>query len=289
MKPATGPTATPRRPQRIRPLAGLTLLTALLLAAYLPIVMMVSMSLRESGRIYAHFWAPPWPLHPANYANAFAVLFGPTLNTLFICAVTVAGVLLLSTLAGYTFARMVFPGRSLLFGLVVALMMTPGTLLLTPNYVLAVKLGLRDSYAGLWLFYISSSQVMGIFLMRSFFAALPEELFESARLDGAAEWQCLWHIAVPLCRPILVTVAISTTIAVYNDLIWPLLMITNPERETLMQALLRFIPADRETTGRTDLGAVTAGYVCASLPIVLVFWIGMKTYIRGTLAGAVKG
>lgn len=289
MNPGPSLPPAPRRPQRVRPLAGLALLTALLLAAYLPIVMMISMSLRESGHIYAHFWAPPWPLHPANYANAFAVLFGPTLNTLLVCAVTVAGVLLLSTLAGYTFARMKFPGQSLLFALVMALMMTPGTLLLTPNYVLAVKLGLRDSYAGLWLFYISSAQVMGIFLMRSFFAALPEELFESARLDGAAEWQCLWHIAVPLCRPILVTVAISTTIGVYNDLIWPLLIINDPGRETLMQALLRFIPADRETTGRTDLGAVAAGYVFASLPIVIVFWVGMKAYIRGTLSGAVKG
>ena len=125
--------------------------------------------------------------------------------------------------------------------------------------------------------------------MRSFFAALPEELFESARLDGASEWQCIWRIAVPLCRPILVTVAITTTIGVYNDLIWPLLMINNPERETLMQALLRFIPADREATGRTDLGAVTAGYVFASLPILAIFWIGMKAYIRGTLSGAVKG
>jgi ABC-type glycerol-3-phosphate transport system permease component len=279
----------PRRPVRVRSLVGLGVLSSLLLAAYLPIVMMVSMSLRESGSIYANFWAPPWPLHPANYADAFAVLFWPTLNTLFICGVTVSGVLFLSTLSGYAFARMNFPGRTVLFALVMMLMMTPGMLLLTPNYVLALKLGLRDTYAGLWLFYISAAQVMGIFLMRSFFAALPEELFESARLDGASEWQCIWRIAVPLCRPILVTVAISTTISVYNDLIWPLLMINNPDRETLMQALLRFIPADREATGRTDLGAVTAGYVFASLPILIVFWFGMKAYIRGTLSGAVKG
>ncbi len=279
----------PHRPFRRRPLLGLAMLSSLLLAAYLPILMMVSMSLRESGRIYADFWALPWPLYPANYASAFSVLFWPAVNTLLICGVTVAGVLVLSTVSGYAFARLKFPGRSVLFGVVMMLMMTPGMLLLTPNYVLAVKLGLRDTYAGLWLFYVSSGQVLGIFLMRSFFAALPEELFESARLDGASEWQCIWRIAVPLCRPILVTVAITTTIGVYNDLIWPLLMINNPERETLMQALLRFIPADREATGRTDLGAVTAGYVFASLPILAIFWIGMKAYIRGTLSGAVKG
>ena len=281
--------SVPRRPVRRRSLVGLALLASILLAAYLPILMMASMSLRESGSIYANFWAAPWPVHPANYANAFSVLFWPTLNTLVLCAITVGGVLFLSTVSGYAFARMKFPGRAVLFGAVMVLMMTPATLLLTPNYVLAMKLGLRDTYAGLWLFYVSSGQVMGIFLMRSFFAALPEELFESARLDGASEWQCIWRIAVPLCRPILVTVAITTTLFVYNDLIWPMLMINNPDRETLMQALLRFIPADREATGRTDLGAVTAGYVFASIPIVAIFWLGMKSYIRGTLSGAVKG
>ncbi|MDB6127195.1 MAG: carbohydrate transporter permease [Verrucomicrobia bacterium] len=281
--------AVVHRPVRRRSLAGLALLSSILLAAYLPILMMASMSLRESGSIYANFWAPPWPLHPANYANAFSVLFWPALNTLLLCAITVGGVLFLSTVSGYAFARMKFPGRSILFGVVMVLMMTPATLLLTPNYVLAMKLGLRDTYAGLWLFYVSSGQVMGIFLMRSFFAALPEELFESARLDGASEWQCIWRIAVPLCWPILVTVAITTTLFVYNDLIWPMLMINNPDRETLMQALLRFIPADREATGRTDLGAVTAGYVFASIPILVIFWLGMKSYIRGTLSGAVKG
>src|ERR1019366_4426216 len=101
--------------------------------------------------------------------------------------------------------------------------------------------------------------------------------------------QCIWHIAVPLCRPIMVTVAITTLMMFYNDLIWPLLMINDPNRETLMQALLRFIPADRESTGRMDLGAVTAGYVFASAPIIVIFWFGMKAYVRGVLSGAVKG
>ena len=274
---------------RQRLLLSLALLSSLLLAAYLPIVMLLLMSVRESAGIYAHFWALPWPLHPANYASALTELLGPALNTLFICTTSVAGVLALSTLAGYAFARLRFPGRSALFALVMILMMVPGMLLLTPNYVLAMRLGLRDSYWSLWLFYVSSGQVVAIYLMRSFFAALPEELFESARLSGASEWQCIWMIAVPLCRPILVTVAITTMMTFYNDLIWPMLMINNPERETLMQALLRFVPADRQATGRMDLGVVAAGYVFASIPIIAIFWIGMKSYVRGVLSGAVKG
>jgi ABC-type glycerol-3-phosphate transport system permease component len=275
--------------KRQRLFLSLALLSTLLLAAYLPIVMLGLMSLRASAQIYANFWAVPWPLHPENYAAAMTVLLRPALNTLFICATSVAGVLVLSTLAGYAFARLKFPGRAVLFGLVMILMMVPGMLLLTPNYVLAMKLGLRDSYWGLWLFYVSGGQIVAIYLMRSFFAALPEELFEAARLAGASEWQCIWLVAVPLCRPILVTVAITTTMMFYNDLIWPLLMINDPERETLMQALLRFVPADKETTGRMDLGVVTAGYVFASIPILVIFWFGMKSYVRGVLTGAVKG
>ena len=270
-------------------LISFALLIALLVVAYVPMIMMGLMSLRESLDIYRDFWAPPWPIHLSNYGNAFAVLLRPAINTLFICVVSVMAVLTLSTLSGYAFARMKFPARSILYGSVMILMMVPGMLLLTPNYVLATKLGLRDSYWGLWLFYISTGQIMGIFLMRSFFAALPEELFESARLAGATEWQCVRYIAVPLCRPILVTVAITTLMTLYNDLIWPLLMINELEHETLMQALLRFIPADREATGRMDLGAVAAGYVFASVPILLIFWIGMKAYVRGILSGAVKG
>jgi len=274
---------------RQRLLLSLALLSSLLLAAYLPIVMLLLMSVRESASIYAHFWALPWPLHPANYAAALTELLGPALNTLYICTTSVAGVLTLSTLAGYAFARLRFPGRSALFALVMILMMVPGMLLLTPNYVLAMRLGLRDSYWSLWLFYVSSGQVVAIYLMRSFFAALPEELFEAARLAGASEWQCIWMIAIPLCRPILVTVAITTMMTFYNDLIWPMLMINNPHRETLMQALLRFVPSDRQATGRMDLGVVAAGYVFASIPIIAIFWIGMKSYVRGVLSGAVKG
>ena len=164
-------------------------------------------------------------------------------------------------------------GREFLFYLVLALMMVPGMLLLTPKYVLAMNLGLRDTYWGLWLFYISGGQVFGIFLCRSFFASLPEELFEAARIEGASEIQCILHIAVPLSRPILVTIAIMTFIGLYNDLIWPMLIINETGKETLMLALLHFNPVDKQMPNRPDLGIQAAGHVFASLPLLLVLVI----------------
>lgn len=115
---------------------------------------------------------------------------------------------MLATLAGYSFSRLKFMGRQLLFYLILALMM-----------VLAMRLGLRDTYWGLWLFYVSGGQVFAIFLMRSFLKSLPEDLFETARIEGAGELRCIWHVAIPLSRPILVTVAIMLFLGLYNNLI----------------------------------------------------------------------
>ncbi len=274
---------------RFRQFACIALLAALLFLAFVPILMMLSMSLRASLDIFADFWGIPVPPRVSNYQNAFRLLALPALNSLWVSFSSVAGVLFFATLSGYAFARMRFPGRELLFYFILALMMVPGMLLLTPNYVLAMNLGLRDSFWGLWLFYVAGGQVFAIFLLRNFLQALPEELFEAARVEGASELQCIRHIAVPLSRPIMVTVAIMSFLGLYNDLVWPLLILNDPDKETLMLALMHFNPVDRRMSNRPDLGVQAAGYVFASLPILVVFWFGMKHYIQGITSGAVKG
>jgi ABC-type glycerol-3-phosphate transport system permease component len=113
-------------------------------------------------------------------------------------------------------------------------------------------------------------------------------MFESARLDGATELQCIRHIAVPLSHPILITIAIMTFLGFYNDLIWPLLLINDPRRETLMLALTHFNPIDPRLTHRSDLGVQAAGYVFSSVPLLIVLWFGMKSYIQGITSGAIK-
>ena len=274
--------------RRITQAVSIVLLTCLLLLSFVPILMMIAMSLRKSLDIFGDFWGLPLRPEFDNYSSAFTLLAGSTFNSLYISLVSVAGILILSTISGYVFGRLKFLGREALFYMVLALMMVPGVLLLTPNYVLAMKLGLRDTYWGLWFFYVAGGQVFGIFLCRSFFQSLPDDLFEAVRLEGASELQCIWHIAVPLSRPILVTIGIMSFLGLYNDLIWPMLIINDPSKETLMLALLHFNPVDDRTSNRPDLGIQAAGYAFASLPLLIAFWFGMKYYIQGITSGAMK-
>jgi ABC-type glycerol-3-phosphate transport system permease component len=257
--------------------------------AFVPTMMMVSMSLRPSLDIFVDFWGLPHKIYLSNFDLALRKLLMPAVNSVMVAGFGVLGILLVSVPAAYVFARKSFPGKSILYSFIIILLMVPGLLLLTPKYILAIQLGLRDSYFGLWAFYVSMGQVFAIFLLTSFFRSLPEDLFEAARLDGAGDWNCLIRVAVPLSRPILITIGIVQFLAMYNDLIWPMLIINNPEKETMMLALLQFNPSDPETTGRVDMGARAAGYVFAAVPVFIVFWFCMKAYISGIMEGAVKG
>jgi len=267
---------------------NILLVFTLLIFAFVPILMLVSMSLRKSIDIFGDFWALPWPPTFDNYSDAFRLLLYPALNSILVSLFSVFGVIALSVISGHVFARLAFPGKSFFFFMIMSLLMVPGMLLLAPNYALAIKLGLRDTYWGLWFFYVANGQVFGIFLCTSFFRSLPDSLYEAARIDGASELQCIWHVSFSLSRPILVTVGIMTFLGFYNDLIWPMLIINDPNKETLMLALMHFNPVDAKVTSRPDIGVQAAGYVFASLPLLLVFWFGMKHYIRGITAGAIK-
>lgn len=260
----------------------------LLVLAFVPIFMMISMSLRDTAEIYANYWALPWPPKFSNFSYALLDLYQPAIRTLYVTFMSILGILTISAVSAYTFARMRFFGKEFLFYLIVILMMIPGVMLLTPNFILANVLGLRNSLGGLMVFYIAGGQIFAIFMLRAFFQAQPEELFESARIDGAGELRCLWSIALPISRPILITIGIMNFLSLYNDLIWPMLMINSPKKMTLIVALQQYNPNVEMVMSRPDIGVQTAGYVFASLPILIVFIFGMKFYVQGITSGALK-
>jgi ABC-type glycerol-3-phosphate transport system permease component len=263
-------------------------LALLLVCSLIPVWMMLSMSLKPTVLIYGDYWRLPFPPYFANYSVALVALLAPAARTLAVAAAAILGITATSCVAAYVFARLRFLGKESLFFLVVLVLVVPGVLTLTPSFVLADRLGLRNSLIGLTLFYIGGGQVFAIFLLRSFFQSQPEELFEAARLDGASELRIIWSIAVPLARPILVTLAIMNFLAIYNDLVWPLLMLPSPDKHTLTIALQQFTPPNPQLPSRPDLGVITAGYVVASLPILGVFLFGMRYYIEGLTSGSVK-
>lgn len=266
------------------------ILLVLLFLSAVPIVMMFFMSLTPSVMIYTDFWRLPWPPYFQNYAGPLTELMMPLARTLFVYVVSIVFMLTIAAAAAYAFARLNMPGRTQLYALIILIMMIPGTILLTPHFILANQLGLRDSLLGLIIFYIAGGQPFAIFLMASFFQSQPSEIFDAARVDGASELRALRSIAIPLAWPIIITLAILNFVSIYNDLIWPMLMLTTPAKQTLIVALQRYTPGGGADiiSALPDVGGQSAGYVFASIPQLIVFAFGMRYFIQGLTSGAVK-
>jgi ABC-type glycerol-3-phosphate transport system permease component len=258
------------------------LLVAALLT-YAPFWIMFTVSFKDQAQFFQSVWAFELPLHGENYVRSASVVGKYILNSIFVTAATVIGVVVCSSLAAFAFARYRFPGKQALFWLVISLLMVPSVLTMVPAFVLVKQMGLLNSHWGLILPSIASNQVFAIFIMRGFMASLPEELFESARIDGASIWHCYFDIALPLSRPGISVVVITTLLTSWNDFIWPLLIISDDRLRTVPIGLAFF-----QTQFITDYGPLMAGYVISSLPLLLVFILTSREFIRGLTAGAVK-
>jgi len=245
---------------------------------------MVFLSLKDNGQIFGRFWALPNPVRWANYPAGFAAMANYIKNSLVYSIVSVVGVGFLASLTGYVFARHRFPFKEALYLAVLALLMIPGILTLIPQFVLVKNLGIINTPWALILPWTAGGQVFGILLCRTFFANLPQELFDSGKIDGANEFQLYSRIAVPLSWPIIVTVAIMHLVATYNDFIWPLLTISSSRLQVVSVGLTEFT----SQYGVTDWGPRMAAYTVATIPLVILFVFGMRYYIQGITSGAVK-
>lgn len=259
-------------------------LLILLLITFIPIAYLLVLSLKDNGQIYGRFWSLPQPYRWENFGLGTLVIWRPILNSILTSGTSTAATLVLASLSGYVFARHRFPGKELIYTAILALLMIPPILTLIPAYVLVLNMGLENTYWALILPWTSGGQVFALLLCRSFFATLPEEFFDAARIDGASELQSFVRIAVPLSTPILVTVAVVRLVTTYNQFMWPLVVISSPKRQVVAVALTQFT----SEIGVTDIGPQMAGYILASLPLVLLFSFGMRHYVRGLTAGGLK-
>jgi ABC-type glycerol-3-phosphate transport system permease component len=273
-----------RVPWSIGQLLVLLFCVVLLLLALVPMALMLILSLKSTVQIYGSFWTLPNPIEWSNYTRAFQLLARNMLNSTVLVLSSMLLTVLMSGMGGYVFAWLKFPGRKALFVMVLSLMMIPGILTLTPRYVLILDLQLKNTWWALVLPWVSGGQVFGILLCRTFMAEQPASLFESARIDGASEFASFWKIAVPLSRPILVTVAVLQITAFYNDFIWPLLVIDSNTKQVVTVAIRVF----QSVTGATDIGTMVAGFAVTTVPLFLVFVFGSRYYIEGITSGAIK-
>lgn len=204
------------------------------------------------------------------------------LNTIISAVVTIIGHLVICSMAAYAFGRLKFPGRDVIFMLLLAILMIPSSLFILPQYLIVQKLGLLNTIVALFLPNLFSA--FGTFLLRQFFMSLPEELEDAARLDGCNRFMIYAKIMLPLVRSGLAALGIITLRFAWNDLMWPLIVNTSADKMTL-SAGLSYLQGQHWT----DYPAMMAGAVMAVLPLLILFIIFQKQFIEGIAMSGIKG
>jgi multiple sugar transport system permease protein len=256
----------------------------ILFLALVPIITMIILSLKSTVQIYSDFFALPNPVEWSNYNKAISMLIPNMINTLIVVTAGTVLTVALCAMGGYVFARLNFPLKNFLYLALIALIMVPGVLLLTPQYALVQKYGIYNTWWSLILPWAAGGQIFGIMLCRTSMARLPSEMFEAARIDGCGEFNALLRIALPLSKPILSTVAVMKMVDYYNDFIWPLLAIETNSKQVINVVIRVF----QSMTGTVDIGSMVAGFVFATIPLFLLFVCTSRLYIEGITSGAIK-
>lgn len=262
------------------------LILVLVVSTFYPFLMLINMSLKDNVFIQTDFLGLPESIRFDSYANAFGLIIRPVYNSLFVSMISLIGTLILVALSGYAFGRMEFRGKELLYGFVLSILMIPGALLLIPSYWIVYKLGLLGSFLALIFPYIAGQQIFGIILARSFFQALPEDMFEAARIEGAGELYMFLRIAVPLAVPVFISVGITSIISTYNDYVWPTIVLTGDEKK---QTFCQLAFNSSSGNGFTDWSLLCAMFVLGSIPLLVISTSCLKYYLQGMLEGAIKG
>lgn len=217
---------------------------------------------------------------PGNRAVNIVVA---SLNSLLVALLSTAGALFTSSLAGYAFARLSFPVKGPLFVALLATMMIPFEVILVPLFIQFDRFGLLNSYAALILPHVVS--VFGIFLMRQFMQGIPRDLEDAARVDGASVWQVYYQVVLPLTRPALATLGVFVFLGSWNDFLWPLIVVSSPDRQTLPLALITF----RGAYGGMNYGTVLASVVLAIAPPLIFFLFAQRLVVQSISRSGLKG
>ncbi|SNS61244.1 carbohydrate ABC transporter permease [Actinacidiphila glaucinigra] len=276
-------TARSLRPKGLT--AHLVLIVAVLVSVF-PFYWTIVMATNTTRDIYRT--PPKVSFGPHLLDNVRTVLdsidfFGSMLNTLAVASVSTVLVLLVDSIAAFAFAKFDFPGRRWLFGVLLVFMMLPLQLAIIPQYLIMMHLGWLGTLKA--LIPPALANAFGIFWLRQYVSGgVPDELLDAARMDGCGFLRQYWHVVLPMTRPALAFLGIYAFVNAWNDYVWPLIALVNPEHITLQVALAQL------NVGRsTDYSVVMAAVLIASAPLVLVFALFARGFIAGATEGAVRG
>lgn len=266
-------------------LAIIAAFTALILT-YIPLAYVLSNSLKSTPEYAAHPFALIPSFQWSNYSAAWQGMSRYLVNTVLVAAASIGIGIPAAAMGGYAFAQLHFRGKQLVFFAYLGLLMIPWTLTLIPLFVEVKNFGLFGSWWALILPYAAGSQPLLVFLFRVFFEGLPNDLFESARLDGAPEYQILLRIVMPLSKPVLLTGAILMSVNIWGDYLWPTVVLTDYHTYTVSAGLELYLGS----FGMTGQGAGPgfAAYMLAMIPIMALVSGTMKYFVSGIASGAVK-
>lgn len=270
-----------RRPAA-RVLLYLILLAGGLMMVF-PFLWMIVSSLKSASEIYSLSLIPPNP-SLANYRQVlnetlFVRWFA---NSLLVALITTASVAFFDSLVGYVLAKYRFPGRQLIFIVILSTLMVPTEMLVIPWYVMSINMGWTDSYWGIMFPGVISA--FGIFLMRQFFMGVPNDLIDAARLDGFSEFRIFWKIALPLVKPALAALCIFTFLGNWNAYIWPLIVVRSSEMRTLPVGVAFF-----SSESGSAFHLIMAAAAMATIPVIIVFLVFQRQIIKGIALTGVKG
>lgn len=249
-----------------------------------PFLWMISSSLQTRSQLYQI--PPQWIPSPPRWANYhevwvtidFARYF---LNSCFISTVVTSFAVILSAMAGYAFAKFHFRGKEVAFAYILITLMIPYQVTLIPLFLIFRQLNLLDTYLALILPGLTSA--FGIFMMRQFISGIPDDLIDSARIDGAGEGRIFWQVVLPNLKPAASALAIFIFVAIWNDFLWPLVAINQDELKPIQVGLASFV---QQHSASWHL--VMAGATCALLPVIVVFLIFQRQFVAGIALSGIK-
>ena len=255
------------------------------LSVLIPLFFLLTRSLKGMQDDLTYPFELPLKVTFDHYTFMWEVLKDAFMNSLITTVGVTVGTVLLASLLAFAFIRFRFPGKNIIFYLIISLMMIPGILTLLSRYQIVLGFDMQEKLVGIIIPGIAGYIPMAFMLLFTFFKGIPKDLFEAADIDGANDFTSFFRIVVPLSKPIISTIAIQTFVGEWNDYLWAKLIIGANDEIITLPVLLQSFSQSYEGMG---MGAPFAGYVLSAIPLVLIFIVASKQFIEGLTSGAFK-